>query len=364
MKELIDLTSDLIRFRSTADRPDEIRRCIDFIAAYLDKHDIGFKRFEYEGVPSIAALPRDKEAEILLLTHIDVVAGDPEQFEPFEREGRLYGRGSIDDKYAAALSLLLLKNHVERRRAKGGDQSALPFGILITGDEEVGGFKGAKKALAEISARFCIAIDGGCVERIITKEKGMLVLRLTAKGRAAHGAYLWKGENAIEKLIDDAVKIRSLFTDNAEGHWHKTCNLGIISGGVAHNQVPDRAEAVFNIRYTENDDVDGLIAEVRGLVESEVAVEIKEPVFTGGTTKYLELLRRASPESLVSFTHGASDARFLSEYGIDGVVWGANGDESAHGPDEHLNVADGAKLYKYLDAFLSTVEENKEVRED
>jgi succinyl-diaminopimelate desuccinylase len=357
MKEIIDLTADLIRFRSTAERPEEIRGCIDFIAGYLDTHGIRHERFEHEGIPSIMAFPRDRNAEVLLMTHIDVVAGAEEQFEPREREGRLYGRGSIDDKYAAALSLVLLKNHVIRLRAEGRDQESLRFGVLITGDEEVGGFKGAARVLAGIDSSFCIALDGGDVGRIVTKEKGMLVIRLTARGRAAHGARVWMGDNAIDKLIDDAVKVRSLFRERTGDHWHKTCNLGIIRGGEAHNQVPDRAEAVFNIRYTEHDDVDELVAAVRRLVASEVSVEMREPVFRGGTTEYLDLLREAAPDSAVSFAHGASDARFLSEHGIDGIVWGADGDGSAHGPDEHVNIDSVGKLYGHLDEFVRRVEE-------
>jgi succinyl-diaminopimelate desuccinylase len=355
MKEIIDLTAELIRFRSTADRPDQIQGCIDHIASYLQRHGIRHERIVHEGVPSIMALPREKHAEVLLLTHIDVVDGRQEQFEPKVREGRLYGRGSIDDKYAAALSLVLMKNELARYQQAGKGREALPFGVLITGDEEVGGFKGAAEALKSIESSFCIALDGGDVGRIVTKEKGMMVLRLTAGGRAAHGARVWMGDNAIDKLADDLVRLRSLFAETARDHWHKTCNPGMIRGGKAHNQVPDHAEALLNIRFTEHDDPDELIAAVRGVVSAEVTVEMKEPVFRGGTTRYLHLLREAAPGSELSFAHGASDARFLSAYGIDGVVWGADGDDSAHGPDEHLNIASVEKLYGYLKTFVRRV---------
>jgi succinyl-diaminopimelate desuccinylase len=224
---------------------------------------------------------------------------------------------------------------------------------LITGDEETGGFNGAKKVLSEISSEFCIALDGGCVDNIVTKEKGMLNLRLVSLGRAAHGARPWLGVNAIQRLAADIAKVQGLFAESTADHWHKTANLGIIQGGEAPNQVPDRAEAVFNIRYTEYDDIDELIGQIRARVDSEVVVEMREPVFRGGESRYLGILLEEAEGATATFEHGASDARFLSEYGIDGVVWGADGDASAHGPDEHVNIQSVDRLYGVLDRFIS-----------
>jgi len=51
--------------------------------------------------------------------------------------------------------------------------------------------------------------------------------------------------------------------------------------------------------------------------------------------------------------HGASDARFLSAFGIPGIVWGADGDNSAHAVDEHVNIDSLLALHKILDDFLT-----------
>jgi succinyl-diaminopimelate desuccinylase len=51
--------------------------------------------------------------------------------------------------------------------------------------------------------------------------------------------------------------------------------------------------------------------------------------------------------------HGASDARFLSEFGIPGIVWGPNGDNSAHSVDEHVNIDSLLDLHRILDRFLT-----------
>ena len=79
----------------------------------------------------------------------------------------------------------------------------MPFGIIITADEEIGGANGARQALKEIKAAFCVALDGGSLKKIVIKEKGIVRLKLVARGKTAHGARPWLGENAIEKLIED-----------------------------------------------------------------------------------------------------------------------------------------------------------------
>ena len=55
----------------------------------------------------------------------------------------------------------------------------------------------------------------------------------------------------------------------------------------------------------------------------------------------------------VGFEHGASDARFLAEHGIKGAVWGADGDQSQHSPEEHVNIQSLDRLYGILDRFLA-----------
>jgi succinyl-diaminopimelate desuccinylase len=353
--EIIELTKSLIRFKTLHSRPDEIMACADFIEAYLSEHGVRWKRLDREGVPSILVLPKDNHAPVILMSHIDVVDGPDELFEPHEKEGKLYGRGSIDDKYAAALSLVLFKEHLARQRELGKGQEDLPFGILVTGDEEAGGKKGAKEALAEVKAEFCIALDGGGLKKIVAKEKGILRLKLVSRGRSAHGARPWLGENAIENLIADYLKIKPFFELTEAEHWHRTLNFGIINAGKSANQVPDYAEALFDIRYTENDDVEGLVEAMRREVRGELVVETVEPLFCGGDSPYLDLILNIAKETSVGFEHGASDARFLSDYGIKGIVWGADGDMSQHSNEEHLNIESTLALYHILDEFAERI---------
>ncbi len=346
MREIVELTKDLIRFKTMISNTAEIHRCADFVEDWLKKHDLPARRFNFSDTPSVLSAPDDGRVDILLMSHIDVVDGPDDLFEPYEKDGKLYGRGAIDDKYAAALSMILMREHTKR----GAEKPSL--GILITGDEEVGGPNGAKKVLEHVKADFCIALDGGNLQKIVVKEKGILRLRLTASGKSAHGARPWLGENAIENLMADCAEIRSFFDLDAPDHWHRTANLGKIQGGQSVNQVPDRAEAIFDIRYTENDDLDALVEEMRSRIKGDLIVTDKDPLFIGGDSPYLDLLLSVSEGTTTGFEHGASDARHLADFGIKSVIWGADGEMSQHTEDERAVIDSLSGLYDRLDRFL------------
>jgi succinyl-diaminopimelate desuccinylase len=357
MEEIVQLTQSLIRFRSTGSRPEEIHRCMDFIEDYLSENDIRYSPFVHNGVRSLFVLPEHRSVRVLLMSHIDVVDGPDTLFEPQIRDGLLHGRGSIDDKYAAALSLVLVKTHLAGLRKEGKGQNDLPFGILITSDEETGGPNGAKKALEKVSADFCIALDGGSIDKIVVKEKGIVQCKLVSRGKAAHGARPWLGENAIERLMADLGRIQTLFSGSAPDHWHRTLNIGTIRAGKALNQVPDYAEAGLDIRYTEGDDPQALITAMRDGIGGAISDIRVEPLFCTEPTPYLELLLKVSPGTRTGSEHGASDARYLSEQGIDGIVWGADGDMSQHSETEHVRINSIAALYDRLSTFLTRIHE-------
>ena len=81
----------------------------------------------------------------------------------------------------------------------------------------------------------------------------------------------------------------------------------------------------------------------------------KEPLFVGGESPYLDLLLNISEGTCVDCEHGASDARYLSQYGMKGIVWGADGEMSQHTSTEHVNIESIGRLYKLLDRFMGKV---------
>ncbi|VVS92243.1 M20 family metallopeptidase [Desulfoluna spongiiphila] len=360
MNEMVPLLKRLIQFCSVADRPDEITACADFIQGWLTEAGLSVNRMDVHGTPSLWVTPETDRAPVLFMAHFDVVPAGEDLFAPHEEGDRLYGRGAVDDKYAVALCMVLLRAWIRRLKTEGKGQESLPFGVLLTGDEEIGGYNGAGEALKRMSCDYCVALDGGSPERLVVREKGIVRLNLTARGKGAHGARPWLGENAIDTLLDDLVRVRRHFAQTREDHWHRTVNIGCIQGGSAVNQVPGDARAKLDIRYTEADDPHALIEAIRADVTSEVEVVSVDTLFNGGegpVTRYLAALA-GDIEQVAE--HASSDARFLNRSGTPGVIWGPQGNMSQHTDEEHVEISSLFTLYGHLDRFVTAVF-NKEV---
>jgi acetylornithine deacetylase/succinyl-diaminopimelate desuccinylase-like protein len=133
---------DLVRIESVwADpgRRDEVHRSAQAVADLLSREGFGDVRIVSEGgAPAvIAQYPAPAGAPtVLLYAHHDVQPeGDRGQwasppFEPTERDGRLYGRGSADDKAGIA-------THLAAFRAHGG-QPPVGVTVFVEGEEESG----------------------------------------------------------------------------------------------------------------------------------------------------------------------------------------------------------------------------------
>ncbi|MEO3760311.1 dipeptidase [Mycobacterium sp. B14F4] len=133
---------DLVRIESVwADpaRRGEVQRSADATAKLLTDAGFGEVQIVSEGgAPAVIARhPAPPGAPtVLLYAHHDVQPeGDPTQwrtppFEPTERDGRLYGRGTADDKAGIA-------THLAAFRAHGGNP---PVGVtvFVEGEEESG----------------------------------------------------------------------------------------------------------------------------------------------------------------------------------------------------------------------------------
>lgn len=141
--EMKDLLADLVRVPSVsapAAGPDGVRRSAEAVAAALTGAGVGGVRLlDVEGAhPAVyGEIPAPPGAPtVLLYAHHDVQPAGPTgewetgPFEPFERDGRMYGRGSSDDKAGIVM-------HIGALRAFQGQ---VPVGVkfLIEGEEEVG----------------------------------------------------------------------------------------------------------------------------------------------------------------------------------------------------------------------------------
>jgi succinyl-diaminopimelate desuccinylase len=356
MMGIIDLTRELVRFKTMHSKPGEIRQCAAYIEHYLKGLGVDCDRFEYGNAVSVLSLPRNHKTPVLLMSHMDVVDAPDSLFSPKIRDGKLYGRGCLDDKYAVAMSLILFKNNLQRLRKHGKGQQDLSFGILVTGDEEIGGFNGARKILGKIQTDFCIVLDGGGIEKIVVKDKGIINARLLTKVNKNSGCKPRLGKNALETLQTDIARWRTYFVTSAPEHRHRRIICRSIQPLTSCQGISETAEAQLEIWYTETDDVERMLVAMQCELQSDIIIDHVEPVFDGGASEHLTWLLDISKKTRIGFEDGANDSRFLSRFGIKGIVWGADGDRSQHAMDEHVSIESIYELYGLLDAFVRRCE--------
>lgn len=185
---------------------------------------------------------------VVLSTHYDCV---PPFFRSRVEDGRLSGRGACDAKGILAAQVAA----AERLRAGGHRRVALLF---VVGEER--GSEGAKAANAEpIGSRFLV--NGEPTDsRLATGTRGILRVRLNARGRAGHSSAPEHFESAIEKLVDVLSELRVLPLPSNPAFGTTSYSVGLIEGGVAPNVVPASAwaEVMFRTVGDANELLDAL----------------------------------------------------------------------------------------------------------
>jgi acetylornithine deacetylase len=173
---------------------------------------------------------------VVFSTHFDCV---PPFFPSRVEGGRLIGRGACDAKGILAAQVAA----AERLRASGERRVGMLF---VVGEER--GSDGAMAANG-LPNRCKYLINGEPTDsRLATATRGVLRVKLTATGRAAHSSTPEQGESAIEKVVDAIVQLRSLPLPANPTLGQTFYTVGLIDGGVAPNVVPARASAEVMFR--------------------------------------------------------------------------------------------------------------------
>jgi acetylornithine deacetylase/succinyl-diaminopimelate desuccinylase-like protein len=219
--EVVDICRDLIRIDTTNpgnhSGPGE-RRAAEHVAGLLA--EAGLEPIILESHPKRASVVtrisgRDSSRPSLLVHgHLDVVPASAPDWrrDPFSGEiadGCVWGRGAVDMKDMDAMMLAVVRRRLGEDRPPARDVV-----LAFTADEEAGGtwgarwlvdnhpglFEGVTEAVGEVGG-FSITLSGRRLYLLQTAEKGMAWLRLTARGRAGHGAMV-QPENAVTELAE------------------------------------------------------------------------------------------------------------------------------------------------------------------
>ncbi len=361
--------------------------CAEWLGARLREFGYDVALLAAEGRPehtaqhprvNVIGRLRDTPARPLLHFngHFDVVpAGDGWTVDPFAgvvREGKIFGRGTADQKAGIAASIFAVE---AIRRAGGRLQGAVEQSGTV--DEESGGLAGMawlaeRGYVTRERTDFVILTEPLNVNRVCLGHRGVYWFEVTTLGRMAHGSMPFLGVSAIDKMGEFLAAVeRDLKPALARGITampveppearHASININSISGGQSGGgyQTPcvaDRCEAIFDRRFLMEESLDEVRGEVRGLLDKLAASDtdfkyrIKDlltvlPALTDPTSKLVTTMAGAIRDVLgteppLIASPGTYDQKHVMRLGLveQCIAYGPGMLHLSHQPDEYCRV--------------------------
>lgn len=333
----------------------EEAQMIDYLKKEFEKIGATAQKDSYGNL--IARLPakgcQGKEA-ILLSCHADTVKPG-KGIVPVLKDGVIRSKGDTilgaDDKAGIAEMLEALRVA----------DIHPPIEIAISRQEEVG-LHGVKNMdFSQITATRGFLLDNDTLDTIVIGGPSYFAIDVEIKGKSAHaGMEPEKGINAILAAAKAIASLRLGRLDN-----ETTANVGVISGGMIRNGVPEEASFLAECRSLNHDKAQALANEMETIIRQQVksvgataeiridnlckAVNIPDDSATVEIAK--KALRKAGIEATTTFITGFTDASIYNNHGIEMAVVGI-GARLEHSLDEHIYVADMEKaLTMILEIF-------------
>ncbi len=374
LSDPLPLAQALMRRRSITPHDDDV---LAVLIEPLERLGFRISRRRFGEVDNLYARLGDGAPNLCFAGHLDVVpVGDAAAWsaDPFGaeiRDGWLYGRGAADMKSAIAAMVSAVARHVE---TEGPPPGSISF--LITLDEEGPAIDGTRKMLEALAREgetidHCIVGEPTSVDllgdTVKNGRRGSLNGVITIEGRQGHVAYPKLAINPVGVLLDFVHHLRHRILD-AGAPGFDASNLEITTidvGNAAHNVIPARATAKFNIRFNTNHTGDSLLAWIEECRErtaryargATVTVEARagaEPFFTT-PGPFTDLVCAAVADATgrtpkLSTTGGTSDARYIKDYCPVAELGLQNA--TAHMVDERVRVDDVRDLAGVYAAVL------------
>lgn len=363
---LIKLTQRLIRLNSENPPGDEWR-IAGFVKDYLDKLGLKTRIYEFKKKRSnlVALLEgRQRKRSLLLTPHLDTVPGGRNwHFHPFRGtiyKGRIYGLGATDCKGNLACGIEAINSIVE-------DGIVLDYNLLFcaTADEENGSGFGLAPLLNKgiIKPDAAIVLDSDDF-KIIVAQKGLIHLKIRIEGRRAHGAYPWRGINAIDIALNILSELKKHKFSAARNKYLKapTLNIGTIRGGDKVNVVADWCEFELDFRFLPGMSAKNILQYIKGIIQKharkyKIEIEgIQKPYQINKSHSLVEYLIKAAENIHVSCrikgSEGATTITFFQDRNIPAVATGFGSSGCAHIADEYVKIENLYKGAMMLEEFM------------
>jgi succinyl-diaminopimelate desuccinylase len=373
----LKLAKELIRFPSITPRD---AGAISFLSKQLKSLGFNCKILEFKDkkskpIKNLYARLGKESPNLCYAGHTDVVPpGNIKDwtvnpFKPSIKKNHLIGRGANDMKSSIACFVSAVNKFLKKGKFNGS------ISFLITGDEEGFAINGTKKVVDFLKKKkekidFCIVGEptnpNKLGEMIKIGRRGSLSGKLEISGIQGHVAYPHLSNNPINTLVNICKKLKQKKLDKGNKNFQPS-NLEFTSINVenkAHNVIPARASAQFNIRYNNFFTADKLKKKISLEVKNICKInrcKFKIKFIANGDSfltkpnktiflakKIIKKVTKITPK--FSTTGGTSDARFIRkiapclEFGLV--------NKTMHKIDECVSLTDLKKLTKIYENIL------------
>jgi succinyl-diaminopimelate desuccinylase len=373
----LKLAKDLIKFPSITPKD---AGAINFLSKQLKALGFNCKILEFKDkkskpIKNLYARFGKKNPNLCYAGHTDVVPPgnikdwtvDP--FKPSVKKKYLIGRGANDMKSSIACFVSAVNKFLKKGKFNGS------ISFLITGDEEGLAINGTKKVVDYLKKRkekidFCIVGEptnpNKLGEMIKIGRRGSLTGKIEISGTQGHVAYPHLSNNPINTLISICKNLKEKKLDKGNKNFQPS-NLEITAINVdnkAHNVIPARAKAQFNVRYNNFHNASTLKKKINLVVKKACKknkCKFKVEFIANGDSflttpektifmakEIIKKITKITPK--FSTTGGTSDARFIRkiapclEFGLV--------NKTMHKVDECVSLSDLKKLTKIYQNIL------------
>ena len=374
----LHLSKALIRFPSVT--PIDAG-AINFLSKKLKKLGFNCKILEFKDkkskpIKNLYARIGNKGPNLCYAGHTDVVPPGNYQdwtvnpFKPTVKKNYLIGRGANDMKSSIACFVAATSKFLQKNRKFNGSIS-----FLITGDEEGHAINGTKKVVDYLIKKkekidFCIVGEptnpNKLGEMIKIGRRGSLSGKIEITGTQGHIAYPHLNNNPINTLVSICRKLKERKLDKGNKNFQPS-NLEFTSINVdnkAHNVIPARAKAQFNIRYNNLHTSSSLKRKISLIVKKiskKNKCKFKVDYIENGDAfltkpektiymakRIIKKITKVTPK--FSTTGGTSDARFIKK--ISPCLEFGLVNKTMHKVDECVSLGDLKKLTKIYNDFI------------
>ena len=353
---IAQLSLDLLRIPSVTGNEAEIAKHVRQWA--IEQRQLGRDDIIKHGNALVIGHPDARRPCIALVGHLDTVPALPGDSEPTLTGGQIIGHGASDMKGALAVMLALVESL---------DLATLPLALmLVLYDREEGPYRhnGLQpllehyEPLGAVDLAICMeptdnTLQLGCV--------GSSHARVTFKGRAAHSARPWQGENAIHKagpLLCKLLERKPRQVDIGGLIFQEAMSVTAAKGGIAPNTIPPEFEINLNHRFAPTLPAEGAIQravqEIKDLVADAGVIEIVDisppgPVpIENPVLEHIQAIAKLKVEPKQAWT----DVARLAGFGIDAVNFGPGSSAQAHQAGEWVALDALVQAYEILAAVL------------